>query len=103
MKLRKLLRKVREQSCVYYIKEIEQATYDGKQWRVRGHMLLGLGHPLDWNEGRFNSFAECDEYIKAKYWERIQHNIANLRKKYNRPSKRMKYDRRYTGPASDCQ
>ena len=89
MRLRKLLRKARHQSCVYSIEEIEQATYDGKQWRVKG-WILGPpgGHSFEWSEGRFNSYDECEEYINTKQWDRVRWNIAQLRKKYNRPSKR---------------
>ena len=88
MKLKKLLRKAREQCCAYYIEEIEQATYDGKQWRVRGWILGPPGLPAyDWSEGRFNTYEECEEYINMKQWKRVEWNIAQLRKKYKRPSK----------------
>ena len=41
----------------------------------------------DWSEGRFNTYEECEEYINMKQWKRVEWNIAQLRKKYKRPSK----------------
>ena len=89
MKLRKLLQKVRRQSCAYWIEEIIYRTYDGRQWKVIV-WILGPRNAISWTEGRFRTHEECEEYIKDKKWENIRYNIAELRKKYHRPPKNSK-------------
>ena len=90
MKLRKLLRKAREQYAYYDINEIITPTYDGKQFEVIELVLMPPGagpSSFKYRLCRCATIAECEEYIKCKRWRTIEHNIELLRKKYKRPSK----------------
>ncbi len=71
MKLRKLLQKVRWQSCAYRIEEIIYRTYDRRQWRVIG-WILGPRNVISWTEGRFRTYEECEKYIEDKKVEKYK-------------------------------
>lgn len=87
MKLRKLLKEVRRCGH-YYVDEILEPTYDGKQLQVVKWQPMPPGvKSLTFKYNRFKTYDECYAYIDQLKWERIQYNIDNLRKKYKRPSK----------------
>ena len=92
MKLRKLLKKVRARDR-YYIDEILEPTYDGKQLQVMEWLPMPPGcKSLTFKRDRFKTYDECYAYIDWLKWERIQYNIDCLRKKYKRPSKSKNKD-----------
>ena len=87
MKLRKLLRKARSQYVYRSIYADEYVRVDGLQWVVKESMLVGPGmRPLE-SIYRFRTDEEARTFRKDRYWQTVARNIANLRKKYNRPSK----------------
>ena len=92
MKLRKLLKEVRRCGH-YYVDEILEPTYDGKQLQVVKWQPMPPGvKSLTFKCKRFKTYYECYAYIDQLKWERIQHNIDRLRKKYKRPSKSKSKD-----------
>ena len=92
MKLRKLLKEVRR--CgLYYVDEILEPTYDGKQLQVIKWIPMPPGcKSLTFKYDRFKTYDECYAYIDQLKWKRIQYNIDRLRKKYKRPSKSKNKD-----------
>ena len=92
MKLRKLLKEVRRCGH-YYVDEILEPTYDGKQLQVIKWIPMPPGlKSLTFKYARFKTYHECYAYIDKLKWERIQYNIDRLRKKYKRPSKSKNKD-----------
>ena len=87
MKLRKLLKEVRKCGH-YYVDEIIEPTYDGKQFQVVKWVPMPPGcKSLTYKYDRFKTLSECYSYIDSLEWDAVQRNIERLRKKYNRPSK----------------
>ena len=92
MKLRKLLKEVRSRDR-YYVDEILEPTYDGKQLQVMEWLPMPPGcKSLTFKLDRFKTYYECYAYIDRLKWEQVQRNIDQLRKKYKRPSKSKNKD-----------
>lgn len=95
MRIRKLLQKAREQNSWRVISQDPYVRSDGLQWVVEEITAI-VSYSATYKPlaviSRFRTRDEAEEYVKTQYWKCVSYNIKQLRKKYNKPSKKTNYE-----------